>query len=68
MAPLLFDAYGQPWSSTEEADPLWDEGPSCFICGCTEDAACPGGCCWIEDPAGLMRDICSACEEKARTS
>jgi hypothetical protein len=39
---------------------------SCAICGCTEDQACPGGCCWVEDPQGLMRDICSACERKAR--
>lgn len=27
----------------------------CRVCGCTEDNACPGGCCWVED------DLCSAC-------
>lgn len=34
---------------------------TCCICGCTDDRACPGGCSWVNDPAGLMRDICSAC-------
>jgi ParB family chromosome partitioning protein len=27
----------------------------CRKCGCTEEAACPGGCAWVED------DLCSAC-------
>lgn len=29
----------------------------CRECGCTEDAACDGGCEWVE------RDLCSACAE-----
>jgi RNA polymerase sigma factor for flagellar operon FliA len=35
--------------------------PRCFVCSCTEDAACEGGCAWVPDPDGEMRDICSAC-------
>ena len=27
----------------------------CKVCGCTEDAACVGGCSWVE------MDLCSAC-------
>lgn len=29
--------------------------PTCRICGCTDDHACPGGCYWVEP------DLCSAC-------
>lgn len=32
----------------------------CRVCGCTEDDACPGGCCWVEDPME-MGDLCSSC-------
>jgi len=28
---------------------------ACRVCGCTEERACPGGCCWVEV------DLCSAC-------
>lgn len=35
-------------------DNLFDER-TCRVCGCTDDHACPGGCCWVED------DLCSAC-------
>ncbi|HEY2088541.1 MAG TPA: ParB/Srx family N-terminal domain-containing protein [Mycobacterium sp.] len=28
---------------------------ACRSCGCTDAAACPGGCCWVEP------DLCSAC-------
>ncbi len=41
---------------------------SCRVCGCTESAACPGGCRWATDEeqiaAGLEPmegDLCSAC-------
>lgn len=37
-----------------------DGTTACYLCGCTEDLACSGGCFWVPDPAG-MRDICSAC-------
>jgi hypothetical protein len=40
------------------ADP--DRGPWCRVCGCTEDAACVGGCAWRPDPL-LLGDVCSAC-------
>lgn len=30
---------------------------ACQVCGCTEDAACPGGCSW----ASLSPPICSSC-------
>lgn len=30
--------------------------PSCRRCGCTQNAACDGGCSWTGDP-----DLCSAC-------
>ncbi|HKX71390.1 MAG TPA: hypothetical protein VJM75_09195 [Acidimicrobiales bacterium] len=36
----------------------------CRICGCTDRAACPGGCSWVPDPAG-EGDLCSACLERA---
>lgn len=40
--------------------PLEDEGvPTCRVCGCTDMAACDGGCSWVEDPDG--GDLCSAC-------
>lgn len=49
-----------------EVHELADGEATCAICGCTDSKACPGGCWWIPDPAGLMRDICSACEDVAR--
>lgn len=30
----------------------------CRVCGCTDIAACPGGCYWVEE------DLCSACVGK----
>lgn len=31
----------------------------CRVCGCTDAAACEGGCSWVE------ADLCSACKGKA---
>jgi hypothetical protein len=31
----------------------------CRECGCTEEKACPGGCCW------MAWDLCSACVKVA---
>lgn len=31
--------------------------PACIGCGCTEDAACRGGCSWVS----LDPPVCSAC-------
>lgn len=33
---------------------------TCRGCGCTEDAACEGGCTWVPDPL-MMGDLCSTC-------
>jgi transcriptional regulator with XRE-family HTH domain len=38
-----------------------DLEPACVICGCTQDAACEGGCAWLPNP--LMADLCTACAE-----
>ncbi|RCG27228.1 hypothetical protein DQ384_26275 [Sphaerisporangium album] len=40
------------------------EVATCRLCGCTEDAACEGGCCWV--PNGLGVDLCSACVGRVR--
>lgn len=34
--------------------------PTCRGCGCSEYRACPGGCCWVDDPEGVS-DFCSSC-------
>lgn len=34
----------------------------CWLCGCTEDDACAGGCSWIPDPTGI-RDMCWHCPD-----
>lgn len=33
---------------------------ACRVCGCTEDAACPGGCWWVPDP-WMEGELCSSC-------
>ncbi|MFI6819229.1 hypothetical protein ACIBG7_43060 [Nonomuraea sp. NPDC050328] len=35
--------------------------PSCALCGCTENAACEGGCAWHPNP--LKVDVCTGCVE-----
>lgn len=35
---------------------------SCRLCGCTDSAACPGGCSWVE------ADLCSACCDRLATA
>ncbi|HXG03239.1 MAG TPA: hypothetical protein VNO23_07520 [Candidatus Binatia bacterium] len=35
---------------------------SCVLCGCTENAACPGGCRWVPNMLGV--DVCSDCVEQ----
>lgn len=34
---------------------------TCQVCGCTDYAACPGGCCWADD----SQTLCSSCEDVA---
>ena len=36
-----------------------DDVARCVRCGCTEDAACEGGCYWV--PNRQLVDLCSAC-------
>jgi hypothetical protein len=36
------------------------DAAACRVCGCTEDAACPGGCWWVPDPE-LAGELCSVC-------
>lgn len=36
--------------------------PTCVICGCTEDRACPpAGCVWTRLDTATNRGVCSAC-------
>lgn len=44
MNPLLLDA----------------DVAACRVCGCTEDAACPGGCWWVPDRT-MTGELCSSC-------
>lgn len=45
----------------EEGEALGLDGErQCRVCGCTDEAACPDGCEWVEE------DLCSNCVEKAR--
>lgn len=37
------------------------DGDTCRVCGCTDDAACPGGCSWAEP------GLCSNCVDKVDT-
>lgn len=69
LGPLL--STGEHRTETDELfDELLDEPcdepfevPACRVCGCTEDAACEGGCCWVPDPAG--GELCSTCAAEA---
>ena len=40
-----------------------DNFAMCLVCGCLENAACPGGCSWVINP--LNTDLCSACFGRA---
>lgn len=37
-----------------------DDVDRCRICGCTDEAACPGGCSWVPDPL-MAGELCSSC-------
>jgi len=45
-------------SSVAELAELATDERSCRLCGCTELAACEGGCFWVAE------DLCSACVVK----
>ena len=40
-----------------------DDVPACFVCGCTDAVACPGGCWWAADDEEHGLDVCSRCVE-----
>lgn len=42
--------------------PLWDPGPACEFCGCSEYDACPGGCGWSEYFLYRGQAVCTNCE------
>lgn len=42
--------------------PLFDLGPVCEGCGCSEFDACPGGCGWSERYLEQGRFVCTKCE------
>jgi protein gp37 len=50
--PFFFKQWGE--YASEEFQEAY-----CVVCGCTEYAACPDGCSWLEDE---MEDRCSNCE------
>ncbi|MFI0453704.1 DUF5131 family protein [Actinomadura sp. 6N118] len=57
---------GRSWDQYPDAsaDPSEvSDVPTCRGCGCTDDAACPGGCHWVPDPQ--MGDLCSRCTPPA---
>lgn len=35
----------------------------CFVCGCTDEVACPGGCWWAADDELHGQDVCNRCVE-----
>jgi hypothetical protein len=39
---------------------------TCKGCGCTDLAACPGGCWWISVNYATGEGICSSCVAKGR--
>lgn len=36
-------------------------GQACVVCGCSDLAACPGGCSWTHDPTAGELPRCSKC-------
>jgi hypothetical protein len=43
-------------AATEDAVDACDR---CEVCGCTEDAACEGGCAWDDQYGTLGRMVCT---------
>lgn len=55
-------AHGIPVvDSLDELPARQEDVPACRVCGCTDEAACPGGCHWIPDPTGAG-DLCDRCD------
>ncbi|MGI5155772.1 hypothetical protein [Microbispora sp. CA-102843] len=60
---LIPDPRGEFTDHPEDGFNEQDE-PACRLCGCTEDAACVGGCHWVPDPL-MLGELCSACLDAA---
>lgn len=52
-------AAGTKPEKDDDADEELAGEARCRVCGCTENAPCPGGCHWVPDPQ--MGDLCSRC-------
>lgn len=37
---------------------------TCVHCGCTDDKACKGGCCWIVQHRATATGVCSQCDKQ----
>lgn len=58
------DPDGQGWdAAASDDDQGVDDVARCVRCGCTEDAACEGGCHWVANHQ--MADLCSRCANPA---
>lgn len=42
-------------------DEVYWEEPQCWVCGCTDNHACEGGCWWVPCEGD---DLCSSCEDQ----
>lgn len=52
------------FAATPDVDAWPDEDEvRCFVCGCTDEVACPGGCWWAADDENHGQDVCSRCVE-----
>ncbi len=52
---------GHTWPAHDaHRTPGFHAAGACLVCGCTDAAACPGGCRWV-DPNPLQVALCSAC-------
>lgn len=61
---MLLRAHGLQMARRIVAPDRPAEGAAfCWLCGCTEDDACAGGCWWVPDPDGV-RDMCSNCTDR----
>lgn len=51
--------FGHPVKAARPEDGMANFGtvPTCRVCGCTDNHACPGGCYWVEP------DLCSRCAD-----
>lgn len=40
-----------------------DDVTTCFVCGCTDEVACPGGCWWAANDEDNGLEVCNRCVE-----